>query len=415
MAWPSVGGCAVVRPDTQPELVSEAVRAGTRNQRARDDLARGPRDDHLERVGRFGAAVADPRWLPAIGVVAALVILYLARDLSFNGDEWAFIVDRRLTIDGLLQPHNEHLAALHVLVYRTLVEVFGTGSYLPFMVVLMTLHLAAAGGLYVLLAQRVSPIAAMAATILFLFLGSGFDNLLWAFQIGFVGSVVLGVWALVVVDRPWLSATLVTMSIWTSGVGLFFIAPLAILIRRRVWLAMPVCSYAAWLLLVGRESIPVPAPGPYLAYAVTAVGSTFAGISGVGFGGVQANDWLLGVAVAVIVGLGVTVPIVRGATPSRFVLAGAAGLLSEYAILAFGRAHFGTEQAMAPRYIYIAFPFVMLVLTGLPRLPRAVWVALFVLALASNLVALPRGVAIYEAFLRYDRSIPLEQRLAPFR
>jgi putative exporter of polyketide antibiotics len=70
---------------------------------------------------------------------------------------------------------------------------------------------------------------------------------------------------------------------------------------------------------------------------------------------------------------------------------------------------------MAPRYIYVAMPFISMVLTGLPRLPRVVWLVLFIFALVSNLVALPRGVAIYEAFLHYDRSIPLEQRLAPFR
>ena len=84
-------------------------------------------------------------------------------------------------------------------------------------------------------------------------------------------------------------------------------------------------------------------------------------------------------------------------------------------ILAIGRAHFGPDQALAPRYIYVAFPFILMTLTGLRGIRREVWGLAFVLSLTLNVWALPRGVAIYQAFLTYDRSIPLEERLAPFR
>ena len=57
----------------------------------------------------------------------------------------------------------------------------------------MMLHVISAAGLLVLLRRHIPAAGAMAATVLFLFLGSGFDNLLWAFQIGFVGSVAFGV------------------------------------------------------------------------------------------------------------------------------------------------------------------------------------------------------------------------------
>jgi hypothetical protein len=97
------------------------------------------------------------------------------------------------------------------------------------------------------------------------------------------------------------------------------------------------------------------------------------------------------------------------------VLAGLAGLLVEYAALAIGRAQYGPLQAEESRYVYVAAPFIMLILTAMPRLPRIAWVAAFSFALFFNLVALPRGVATYEAYLVHDRSLPLEQRLAPFR
>src|SRR6476620_1706303 len=101
-----------------------------------------------DRVGVLSARAerqATPVRVFIAAALGALIILVpLAMTLSFHGDEWAYIVDRRLTIDGLLQPHNEHLAALHVLVYRSLVELVEIGSYLPYVLVLMAVHVSAA-------------------------------------------------------------------------------------------------------------------------------------------------------------------------------------------------------------------------------------------------------------------------------
>ena len=344
-----------------------------------------------------------PLVLTAAAALAVIVILGLARGLSFQGDEWAYIGLRHLTLESMLQPHNEHLAFLHVLVYRGLVEAIGTGSYLPFLAVLMACHVAMAAGVYALLRRAVASEAAVAGAVLLLFLGSGFDNLLWAFQIGFVGAAALGVWALVAADRPMLSAGLLTAALWTQGDALFYVAPVALLIADRRWLALPVVSYAAWLLLVGRESVPLPPPGPFLEYVVRLVGSVVGGAAGFGpLAGLVVGGLIAGALVA------------RRTMPSRFVVGGILGLASMAIVLAIGRAHFGPEQAEAPRYIYVGLPFVLMVLTGI-RAPRPAWAAAFALALALNVWALPRGVAIYSAFLNYDRSLTMEERLAPFQ
>ena len=340
----------------------------------------------------------------AAALVAVIVILGLTSGLSFQGDEWAYIVDRRLTIESMLLPHNEHLVFLHVLVYRGLVELVGTGSYLPFLIVLMACHVAMAVGVYALMRRVVSIEASLGAAVLMLFLGSGFDNLVWAFQIGFVGAAAFGVWALVVADRPAACAALLTAALWTTGNGLFFLAPAAVLMTRRRWLLLPVGSYAAWFLAVGRESIPLPSMGPFLDYAARLAGSMVGGAAGFGPG--------VGLIILGLVAAGLVVQRTR---PSRFVVAGILGFASQMVILAVGRAHFGAGQAEAPRYIYVALPFVLMTLTGLHRVRREVWVGAFALSLVLNMWALPRGVAIYHAFLNYDRSIPLEQRLAPFR
>jgi hypothetical protein len=336
----------------------------------------------------------------AAAVLAVVLILGLTAGLSFSGDEWSYIVDRRLTFESMLQPHNEHLVFLHVLVYRGMVELLGTSSYLPFLVALMVAHVAMTAGVLVLM-RRVVPLeGALAAAVLMLFLGTGFDNLVWAFQVGFVGAAALGVWAMASADRPALAALLLTAALWTQGDGLFYLAPTAVLLGRRWWVvAFPIATYAVWYATVGHGA--VTTSGPFLEYALRLTGSVFGGVSGVG--------WLVGLAVGALIVVGLAIR-----RPSRFVLAGVIGLASQVAILSISRAHFGPEQAEAPRYIYVAAPFVFLMLSGI-RLPRPVWAGVFAVALALNILALPRGVAIYHAFLNYDRSITLEERLAPFR
>lgn len=343
----------------------------------------------------------------AAAMAAVVLILPMAATLSFHGDEWSYIVDRRLTIESLLQPHNEHLAALHVLAYRLLVELVGTDSYVPFLSLLLVCHVALARGVLALLRQRATNLAALAAAVLLLFLGSGFDNLVWAFQSGFVGSLALGTWALVLAQRPWWSALLLTAAVATHSPGLFFVAPLAILIRRRVPLILPIGLYVVWLSLVGRESIPFPGAGPYIAYAATMLGSVAGGLSGVGLPA--------GFAVAAAYPVALATQAWRDRGLDRFVIAGLAGLASGVVILAFGRAHFGPEQATASRYIYASAPFVLMTLTAFRSVPPSIWSVLFAISFVANVATLPHGVALYQAFLRYDRSIPLEQRLAPFR
>jgi len=337
---------------------------------------------------------------------AVLVIVGLARGLSFHGDEWAYIVDRRLTLESMLQPHNEHLAFLHVLVYRGLVETVGVASYVPYLLVLALLHVVAAAGVLVLLRAHLPATPAMAATVLFLFLGTGFDNLVWGFQIGFVGASAAGIWALAAAPRPRLAAALLGVAVWTQGNGLFFVLPLALLVPRRRWLAVPLVTYAAWFILARPAATLPPDVGSFLAYGSTVIASAFGGVTGAG----PALGGLVALAVGVVL-LGAA----RRGTMPHVVLAGLAGLASEAIILAFGRAHFGWDQALAPRYVYVAAPFIFMLLPALRIGWRPAWSALFALALAVNVATLPYGVAVYHAFLNYDRSIPLEERLTPFR
>ena len=71
-------------------------------------------------------------WPPlALAFVALLWLVWLGRDMTFYHDEWALILKRDLSINGIFAPHNEHLSATLVVLYRVLIGTVGLGSYWP--------------------------------------------------------------------------------------------------------------------------------------------------------------------------------------------------------------------------------------------------------------------------------------------
>jgi hypothetical protein len=337
---------------------------------------------------------------------AFLLLLGLGSRLSFRADEWAYIVDRSLTVDGLFRPHNEHLVALHVLVYRAMVEMIGIGSYLPYQIVLLTAHVAAAAGLLALLRSFLPAPGALAGAIVFLFLGSGVDNLIWAFQSGYVAAVGLGIWALVLHKRPWIAGTLLLLAMGAlSSVALFFVLPLAVLVRARIALLPALIAFGIWYVAAGPT---VEVGGGALApYAVAATGSVFGGLFGL--------DWPTGIVIALAAGSLVVVGSIRRRSLEPVAIAGLLGLVSEIGLTSLGRAHLGADQAVAARYIYSAVPFIFMLVPAVPAVPRNLWTVGFVLALLGNVLALPRGIAFHATLLEYEQTIPIEQRVAPFR
>ena len=106
---------------------------------------------------RLVALHRDPR-LPAVALASyvalavPLVIVVLGRHWWFYWDEWGFLSERDVSVDGLFQPHNHsHLTALPVLVYRGLWNVVGARSYRPYQVPVLLLHLGIVSVLYALM------------------------------------------------------------------------------------------------------------------------------------------------------------------------------------------------------------------------------------------------------------------------
>ena len=136
-----------------------------------------------------------------IAIVAFAALLWLGRGMTFFADEWAFIETRSLGDPrSWFVPHNEHWVTIPVLLYRTVVETVGIGSYVPYLVVLLVLHVAVAALVYRLTLRSAGPRFALVAATIALFLGGGFENLYWGFQISFVGSTLFGLIAMEVTD-----------------------------------------------------------------------------------------------------------------------------------------------------------------------------------------------------------------------
>ena len=299
-------------------------------------------------------------------VLGGLLLLYVARTQWFFGDDWEFVVTRGLDhpMYGLLHPHNEHWSTLPILVYRGLVNLVGVRTYVPFLAVLVALHLALAHLLWrSCLRVGASMMVATALTAAFVVLGAGAENLLWAFQMGFVGSVLFGVLAVLAADvthqsRAGLAATWVlgVLALMCSGIGVVMVAVAAITaflrrgLRAALLLALVPVVFTAWYAVYGKSAAsPTPRSiGTLLAIPeYTAIGLTSALTN---FVGIPAMGTIIAVALAAwLLRSGRT-----AGTSRAIAFAGSCGAIALFVFIGVGRSGFGVEEAAAARYAYIA-------------------------------------------------------------
>lgn len=335
--------------------------------------------------GRFTQVAGDRSWL-IIGTAAlvyAVTHLVIAHGTQFYHDEWWFICGRSLgDLSSWFRPHNEHFVALHVVGYRLIVEGFGLGSSIPYQLALIGTHLGVVSALFLLVDRHASRAAAVGAALLMLFLGSGSLNLFWGFQIGMIGATALGLWALVLLpNRPWAAALLLTAGVATQGVALFFIAAAGayLLVQWRVrstaWLLLPTLVFLAWALTM-RDSVisgAIDVDG-ILRYAVAGIALAVAGTMGLG----------LVSALVGVVGVAISRPT---AWRSALVAASMVGLVAQYLIVATARHELG--NAGASHYVYVGSTFVIMMGATLLASARRPWVGpvLLTVALTANVVA----------------------------
>ena len=332
---------------------------------------------------------------------------WLDRGLWFFGDEWDFLITRGLRYsptnpESIWFPHNEHWSTLPVLLWRGLFSVFHLSSYWPYIVPVL---LAQVGVMHLTwrLCRRagVAPWVATAAVALLGLLGAGAEDLTWGFQIGFVGSVLFGLLAFDLLDRPLanqaahragtLASLALLASLMCSTIGDAMVLGAAVLLfaRRpkreavRV-LALPVMAYALWFVVVGRLGLTEHSDQFPLATWTGVPSYVWSGLSSA-LG--QAFN-LEGAGAAILVGLGAWV-VWRGGSlwqhnPALIGLCAAA--VAFYALTAVGRDGSTVSPGLS-RYVYVGtallLPVIAKLLSPAEQSHAAGWAAVALLAFTA--------------------------------
>jgi hypothetical protein len=202
-------------------------------------------------------------WLSALVAFVATLLLYITRYLNFFSDEWYFIESRRpWHPDTLLSPHYGQWMSIPVLIWKALFAVVGLRNHLAYEAALLVAHASCVVLFFVLVRRRSGDLPAFATALTLLVVGSGAEEVIWAFQIGFVSAVAFGLLAMVLLERAPLSPRRVAMgsaalvgSLMSSSAGIAFVVATGVELgldpqRRRALVALiaPVAAYAAWFL-----------------------------------------------------------------------------------------------------------------------------------------------------------------------
>ncbi len=307
-----------------------------------------------------------------LGSVAAAVLMFLGRSMTFWQDEWGSITFSGGLID-LIRPVNEHWSTFPLLLYRATFGVVGLHSYLPYLAEVIALHLIAVAAAFFLIRHRAGTVVATVACVPLLFLGSGSENLFWAFQTGFVGSVAFGSWALVMLDRrgrgPVIGAALLLIAaLMSSGMGLFFLVagagrtlldPAAR--RRALAIIPPAVVYAVWYVTVGQGSVDrhghLAGLVEVAAFIVRGIGHAIGAFTGLGR--LPLGD-SLSVILFAIFAVATVWAVLRSHRPPALAAGSLFAIAVMYTIIGTVRADLPADFATRSRYVYVAAFFLML-------------------------------------------------------
>jgi hypothetical protein len=360
--------------------------------------------------------------LAVLSIIAFVLIYRKGLGTTFYYDEWNFVMNRGAwDLDTFLQPHNEHLSLVPVLIFKLLFATVGLDSYWVFRVLLLLAHLAVVALLFVYARRRVGDWLALAAAVLVLFLGAAWHDLLVPFQISFVLSVAAGLGALLALDRrdavgDGLACVLVALGLASSSVGITFaVAVLAdTLLRptrwRGLWIAgVPLLLYGLWSLRYGdptatsggrsltelaRDNLPA-VPG----YVATSAAGAMGALIGIGI------DWGRPLALAGAIGLGYW--LARGRVSPRLLALLAAGV-TYWGLGGVFRAHLNAPADS--RYLYLGAILVLLIGLELARPVPFTWPLAAVLGVAlaaaalANFGALRSGSLYLQDWSRFVRA-----------
>lgn len=373
-------------------------------------------------------ALSPTWWHVASLVVGFAFIMVLQRSQWFFFDEWVFV---KFNGPSVFAPHVGHWSTSAVLVWYALRGFFGLNSYLPFALVVTLFHLAIAH-----LVWRIARLAgagdwiATAAVAVLVFLGTGAENILWAFQIGFLGGLGLGLLAFYLATgenvsrRRFVAILAVALFALTwSGTAIPLVAATAALLARRrgirsaaIFGAATMVVYLGWYALFAVGSGGNPDTGGLAPHKILVLMPQFIGVLLLkGFPlvfPITAVGWAVElVALAWVILLAVRKKRLPGFSLA-LILAFAAALFAF--MTAFSRATMSIGSGMDSRYAYVLvvllLPIFAVGLTRFSRNRRAWTVAVCVLLL--GLTVFQSRVLVDAARAQSERELGSERLIS---
>jgi hypothetical protein len=370
------------------------------------DRERYPRRKHLSTTmiaapqRRLWSRVANPTGIHYASLaVAAIVLFYLARNQWFFYDEWAFLTPG---VVGPMDSHNGHWSLVPFLLTRSLEFVFGLDSYWPYYAAVLLAHLAIAHLLWRIMRRSGSNmwISTFLALVL-MFLGAGSENILWEFQVGYLGAIAFALGAVLLVQRERMTpltmigaAALLTLGLASAGTAVpIAVIAAFIVLRLHGWrttavvIVPPAVIYLAWYFFGPPEDpSDIGASGivDLLAVLPQYIGHIFVD-------GFQKFVPLPGLGAVIVAALLVWLVF-------RWRDAGSRAHVAEYALFGGGllfaaltglsRLSFGAETAASSRYIYVvlalSLPLIALIISSIAAHRQAVIVASCILLLGTT-------------------------------
>jgi hypothetical protein len=241
-----------------------------------------------------------PAWLALAAVIAfgtvQTAVIFHNHHLGLLGDDYDFLLARQgLSVHTLLQPHNEHLVAVGVLLYRAIFALVGVSTAVPYIALLLVALAACAVLSYVFVRRELGPWLALIVPLLLVTLGPAAEALLWPFEFNLFSALAFWLGGMLLIKRgdartDAVGCMLLILGVGSESIGVVLLPATAVALLmwkgwRKAWrsswiVALPLVLYAAWYLVYqphGERSL-AKAPG----FIVNSFVATVADISGVG-------------------------------------------------------------------------------------------------------------------------------------
>lgn len=317
---------------------------------------------------RLGRPTEGAIWLALLVIASAVqsvVVLRLVRTSWFGVDALYYVATRGpipRADEGLFRPYGGHWQTIPLLVYRGLFAVFGLRTYVPYVGLALTLHLAIVFVMFALLRSVGAHVRTAAVTAgLLLFYGGGAEAFMWDAPMVLTSGLLLGLIAALVLVRSDFStrsqvvaAVLLLGAVMCSGTGLVAATTVGCFaflragVRGTLIVSGPATlAFTVWFYTIGRDgrvhfsprSIP-EVPGYVWSGLTGSLGSVV---------GVPVTGWILLLLLAGAVALAE----VRTEALRQLAVAGIAGAVTQLTLSSFASLLVSDQAARVSRYQYI--------------------------------------------------------------